>query len=224
MHPRLSTILLTGKRQPVHTGTGCAPIPREGSDVKNGSPRSEWRPADHGQRAVTGMLSLILLVVGLMVGENLPDADQSTDLLLHRSIITHGPLVPALLIIVATIQWNPLRWFAIGVSLGLTVHLAFDLFPKGWAGYALISLPVYGWTPVVFSKVWIALSTVVCAYLAARLVSGRLEATLFVLGAIGIFIYAAPHEGALWRPALAVVTASIVAMLLSRRSHSNAGA
>ena len=37
------------------------------------------------------------LVAGALVGLKSADVDQLTDLLLHRSIFTHGPLVPQLL-------------------------------------------------------------------------------------------------------------------------------
>ncbi len=174
---------------------------------------------------MTLALGLILFVVGLVVGEQLPDVDQSTDLLLHRSIILHSPLVPVLLFMVATESRSvPLRRFAIGVSLGFAVHLAFDLFPRGWSGYALISLPVYGWTPAAFSKVWIALSTIVCAYLAAKLARGCLEAILFVIGVIGVFISAMPDEHTLWRPAGAIIVACGMAIVLTLPGRTRAGA
>lgn len=170
------------------------------------------------------VLGLMLLVVGLAVGLRLPDIDQSTDLLLHRSIITHGPLIPFLLFVVAVdSRLNPFRWFAVGLSLGFAVHLAFDLFPQGWVGYALVSLPSYGWTPAPVSWAWIAISVVLCAYLAAKLVRGCLETTLFVLGLAGGFAYAAFYEGELWLPAAAVVVAGLLALALTRRDRASVG-
>ena len=86
------------------------------------------------------------LVVGLVVGNWFPDIDQKTDLLVHRSIVTHGPLLPIIVVGVASvIRTTPLRWVALGLAVGLAVHLSFDLFPKGWSGFALISVPGYGW-------------------------------------------------------------------------------
>ena len=37
-----------------------------------------------------------------------------------------------------------------GVCIAFSVHHAFDLFPTEWTGYALISIPFYGWTPWLF--------------------------------------------------------------------------
>ena len=165
---------------------------------------------------MTQLLGLALFVVGLAVGEGFPDIDQRTDLLLHRSILTHGPLVPGFLFVVAINSRSvPWRRFVMGASLGFAIHLAFDLFPRGWSGYALISLPGYGWTPVALSQAWIGLSMVACGFFAARLSNSCLETTLFGLGAIGLFISTALTEHALWRPAGAAIVACGAAIVLA---------
>jgi len=88
------------------------------------------------------LFAFVLLGVGLAVGNWFPDIDQDTGLLLHRSIVTHGPLVPLIAVaIAATSRTILLRWFALGLVVGFAVHLSFDLFPKGWSGFALISVP-----------------------------------------------------------------------------------
>ena len=157
------------------------------------------------------------------MGEGFPDIDQRTDLLLHRSILTHGLLAPLLLYaIVHRINAAPLRWLVIGVCLGVAVHLAFDLFPRGWQGYALVSLPVYGWLPAPVSIGWTVVSEAVCLYLGVRLAKGCLETGVFLAGLIGVFAYAAPGEHALWRPLASVVVATaltgFVAVLVKSRS------
>jgi hypothetical protein len=160
---------------------------------------------------VTYLVALVALLFGLVVGEKFPDVDQRTNLLLHRSIITHGLLMPLLLYAAASrTQWAPFRWFSMGVSLGVAVHLSFDLFPRAWSGFALVSIPVYGWLPAVVSWVWIAVSGVTCVYLAGKLARNIGESGLFMLGLAGIFVYAAPGEHALWRP-MAAATLSLLA-------------
>ena len=168
-------------------------------------------------------LGLVALLVGLAAGNEFPDIDQETGLLLHRSIVTHGPLVPLIVFAGAlgtrSIQ---LRWLALGVSLGVAVHLGFDLFPKGWSGFALISVPGYGWTAPWFSWTWIAVSTVACTYLAARLVRGFLDGSMFVLSLIFAFGYIALGEDAFWRPLVALTVVTAVALIPTARRAMSA--
>lgn len=165
------------------------------------------------------VVGLVLLGVGVLVGEWLPDTDQSIEFLQHRSIVTHGPLVPLLLFLVATNSDSiPVRWFSLGVGLGFAVHLGFDLFPKAWQGYALISVPFYGWTPPWFSIAWIAGSLLCCAYVAARLTRGYLEAALYLASLCGVFLSVAGDEHKLIQPAIAIAAAAFLSLAL-RRSY-----
>jgi hypothetical protein len=164
------------------------------------------------------LFGLVALLAGLAAGNWFPDIDQKTELLLHRSIVTHGLLVPLILVIAASgTRSIQLRWFALGVTLGVAVHLSLDLFPKGWSGFALISLPGYGWMPPWLSQTWIASSTVVCTYLATKLVRNGLDGSLFVLSLIGGFGYLAMSEDAFWRPLVALTVAVAVALTLAAR-------
>ena len=164
------------------------------------------------------LLGLVALLAGLAVGNGFPDIDQKTGLLLHRSIVTHGLLLPLIVLAAAfgtrSIQ---LRWFALGVTLGVAVHLGFDLFPKGWSGFALISVPGYGWTAPWFSWTWIAVSTVASTYLAARLIRSGLDGSLFVLSLMGVFGYIAMGEDAFWRPLAALAVATTIALTPTAR-------
>ena len=159
------------------------------------------------------LLGLGALLAGLAVGNGFPDIDQKTGLLLHRSIFTHGLIVPLIVFAAATgTRSIQLRWFALGVTLGVAVHLTFDLFPKGWSGYALISVPSYGWTAPWFSWAWIAVSTVTCTYLARRLVRSGLDSSLFVFSLIFAFGYIAAGEDAFWRPLVALTIATAISV------------
>ena len=138
---------------------------------------------------------------GARAGLKLPDVDQRTDLLLHRSILTHGPLVPLILYICErNAKSLSVRAFAMSLCLGFVVHLSFDLFPRAWMGYALISIPAYGWLPPVLSIAWVSASALLCAYWAFRLANSLLQSLVVVFGAVGIFVYAAPGENAIVGP------------------------
>ena len=95
-----------------------------------------------------------------------------------------------------------LRWAS---AIAFSVHHAFDLFPTEWTGYALISIPFYGWTPWLFSWIWIAFSMYACMYLAAQLVRGWLDTVWYLLGFICIFTWTAPKEHTWFGPAVTLI-------------------
>ena len=166
-----------------------------------------------------GWLALIIapifLVVGLHWGIRLPDIDQLTDLLLHRSIITHGPLIPVILFAVALrLRFPPTRLFAMGVCLAFAIHHAFDLFPKSWSAYALISIPFYGWTPPTFSWIWIVFTAFAGTYLAAQLAQGVVDSGLYLLGVGYMFISTVPKEHTWLGPAVALIIVAVVSGLI----------
>ena len=172
------------------------------------------------------VFGLVVMVLGVVAGLEFPDIDQSVGLILHRSILTHGPLVPMIVFAAASGDHSlPVRWLGIGVCLGVAVHLGFDLFPEEWSGYALISVPGYGRTPMVFSWAWIALSMTACVYMAARLSRSSAETVLLLAGLAGTFWWASVDERELWGPAVAVAAAAIVALIVaaSQAKSSSAG-
>ena len=160
-------------------------------------------------------LGLLALIAGLAAGDWFPDIDQKTSLLLHRSIVTHGPLAPLIVFAAASGSRSiQIRWFALGLTLGVAIHLAFDLFPSSWSGFALISVPSYGWTASWLSWTWIAFSTVACTYPALRLIRGVLEGSLLMLSLVVAFGYIAGGEDALWRPIVALTFAIAISLTL----------
>ena len=169
---------------------------------------------------MSAVLSLLSLIIGIALGEQFPDIDQDTGYLDHRSIITHGPLVPYLVFLLSTGSNRlPLRFFAIGFCLAVAVHLGFDLFPRSWTGFALIYVPEYGRIFALGSGIWIALSTICCLYVTIRLVRNALEGTTLLFGLVAAFVYAVGGEEAMWRPLSALIGAMVAALILvTRRS------
>ena len=155
------------------------------------------------------LVGLALLATAAYIGLKLPDIDQQIGFLLHRSIITHGPLLPLLAFAFAQSNNPILRRFGTGIGVGFAVHMAFDLFPRGWQGYALISFPGYGWTPAVFSWIWIAATMLICFGIAVRLGRSAIDGVLLLIAVIATFLFAASNENALWRP-LGVTVASLL--------------
>lgn len=168
------------------------------------------------------VIRLLALLAGVYVGFRFPDFDQRADLLMHRSIITHGLLAPLLLYAVLGSRRSPApaRLFVAGVALAVAVHLSYDLFPRAWWRHALIHLPTYGWTPTIFSWVWIALSIVVCFFIALKSAQGWMGTAMVFICSTVVFSYSLPTEHALWRPLVAaIVGIGIAVALASRRTN-----
>ena len=158
-------------------------------------------------------LTVISLVAGLYLGEWFPDIDQRFDFLTHRSIVTHGLVVPLLLYPMASgLKAAPPRLFVSGFSLGSAIHLGFDLFPRAWQGFALIHVPLLGWTHPIFSWLWIAVSIICCLYLSMRLARNAIEGAALLLATLGLFIYTSTNETALWGPIFSLIIGSVIAL------------
>ena len=169
--------------------------------------------------------TVISLVAGLTLGEWFPDIDQRYDFLTHRSIFTHGLIVPLLLYAMGSgLKATPLRLFVSGVSLGVAIHLGFDLFPKAWQGFALIHVPTLGWTHPIFSWSWIAASMTCCLYLSMRLARNVIEGVGLLLGMLVLFSYTSSNESAFWGPLFSLLVASGIALVAALWKAANAEA
>jgi len=155
------------------------------------------------------------LLIGIAIGLNLPDKDLETSYLVHRSILTHGCLLPALFFWLARKRGHAVRLFAIGVSLSSAVHLCFDLFPRAWIGFALIHIPLYGRTTAAFSWLWIASSIAVCLYLAFALVKNAFEIVIVMSSLIIVFGHdAAMEKSAFWPALITMMIATTLGLTL----------
>lgn len=156
-------------------------------------------------------LSLVALAIAVYVGLELPDVDQRVGFLLHRSIITHGPLFPLLAFVLSLSDSPVRRRLGAGIALGFAVHMAFDLFPRSWQGYALVSIPSYGWMPSVVSWIWIAATMLFCMGLAMKLIHHVGDGMLLLLALALAFVYASGSEEAFWLPLAAIIASLVVA-------------
>ena len=89
---------------------------------------------------------LIVLFVSLLAGLEFPDTDLILIFILdHRSIITHGIIVPYFLYkyLAKKVKSEFLDYAYIGFLIGIAIHLCADLFPKAYIGYAMIKLPFF---------------------------------------------------------------------------------
>lgn len=91
-----------------------------------------------------------LMISFFYIGFKFPDIDLKFKSIGHRSIITHSPLLSLMLFIlhetnmlwlVYAKKYDITRYFIIGLSLGIALHLLYDLRPKSFKGTALIKFP-----------------------------------------------------------------------------------
>lgn len=117
----------------------------------------------------------VALLVGAVVGSQLPDIDQWLFFLVgqHRSILTHSPLIPWGLYLAARDRDPLWSWFGAGLSAAFAAHFARDLFPSMWVGFAEISVPFVGRIGGTLSVIWLLGSVVACWYIALRLIGER---------------------------------------------------
>ena len=158
---------------------------------------------------------LLALLAGTAVGLLLADTDQVFFFLTHRSIVTHGLVLPLL-----AYQFIPTRsaWFKAGfggLCLAMAVHLSFDLFPRGWYGYALLHIPFINTRlEQTYTVLWFLTSMVACCNLSFRVLSSRMELAAAVIIALVGFSFAAQRESTFWVPLLVLVFAFFTAACL----------
>jgi hypothetical protein len=163
----------------------------------------------------TYFAGLLLFIVGIRVGISFPDIDLRVPFLLHRSLLTHGLLLPLLLFFfIQKHSHHALRWFAMGAYGALAIHLCFDLFPRSMRGFALISIPMYGRASALFSWLWIGLSCVVCLYLMALLIKYVFELFVSLIGLALTFVSTSAGERSVGLSLLALLLAICVAFAL----------
>ena len=161
----------------------------------------------------TFIIGSVAFVIGLYAGDWLPDVDQDLGFITHRSVFTHGLIVPLVLFGIASgTKMLLLRLFVVGFSLGSAVHLSYDLFPKAWQGFALIHLPVFGWTLPAISWAWIAFSMICCVYFMMRLVSGLIQGMSVLVGELAMFSYTGLNEATIVGPAVSLSIATVIGL------------
>jgi hypothetical protein len=169
------------------------------------------------------------LLLGLAVGLHFPDIDSRLQwllppsVLLHRSILTHGLGASSLLFWLVRGRGDTvpsLRLFVIGWSSALAVHLCFDFFPRGWVGFALIHVPVYGRTTALFSQTWIILSIGVCLYVAFLMVRNIIEFVLSIVNLIISFIVSAVEDSRVALLAFMLLAlATVITIVMARQAR-----
>ena len=157
------------------------------------SPQQHVEPPQH-EHVRQQKFGEVLLCLGMAFGVKFPDIDQhlrALGCIQHRSILTHGFLLPVLCALLWRHRWPWwVRPLLIGICATVAVHLSFDLFPRAWRGGALIHIPWYGWTAPWFSLLWLLASVVICVYLGGTLIQTFVEIFLALGGMSAYLVFA----------------------------------
>ena len=181
-------------------------------------------------------LGIVLLLAAMWVGLHLPDADLQLRLrhfFMHRSILTHSLLLPLFFFwpVLTTRKGTPQyddplpRYALMGLFIGLCVHFAFDLFPRGWGNFSRIHIPLYGWGSPLFSWLWLAGSLVAALYAGRWLLRSMGEFYLSFAVLAVAFVLASQTEStpATFSALIALAIAGLLALKLPCRDiHSAA--
>lgn len=136
------------------------------------------------QALLTSIIGIACFVVGAWLGSQYPDIDRWDFLRLrHRSGVTHSFLLPSLLWLGGSLsgfEWA--GWIGAGFAGGVALHLAFDLFPGKWRGFALIDVPNWGRCTRSVSTVWLYANLFLCVFISVSI--------LPTLGPAGVLAYA----------------------------------
>jgi hypothetical protein len=161
------------------------------------------------------LLAAVALVLGMLIGLQLPDADRVFTLfLVHRSVLTHSFLLPLGLYLLAQGRERWLMLGSVGLSFAVAVHLAFDLFPRRWLGFAQLHAPLVGRLDTTLSVLWIAASIVVCCALGLKLIRDRRDLALSLLAMAWAFVVAARREMVWLMPLVCLILSFALATCL----------
>lgn len=96
------------------------------------------------------IISTLFLISFYYIGLKYPDVDLKIKGLGHRSIVTHSFFLTAILMylhktnllwLVYGAKYDITRFMITGLSLGIAIHILYDLRPKAYKGTALIKFP-----------------------------------------------------------------------------------
>ena len=147
------------------------------------------------------LLGFLLIVVAFFLGIKLPDWDFKLRLR-HRSILTHSPFVTIIFIALYEIDTSYFfKYFIVGFSSAIAIHILFDLFPRKWHGGALLKIPFNGITcSKETTKLFFIATSLISIFLAIFYMTDIKEYFFVLFFSILIFIKKRKYENAFIKP------------------------
>lgn len=148
------------------------------------------------------ILGFILIFVAFLFGIKLPDWDFKLGLR-HRSIITHSPLITLLLVATYKVKNDFFfKYFIVGFSMAIAIHMLFDLFPYKWQGGALLKIPINISCDEKTTKLFFILTAIVNTFIGIFYMTNIYEYFFIFLLSIITFLKKCRYEKILVRPLL----------------------
>ena len=148
------------------------------------------------------LLGFLLIVVAFFLGIKLPDWDFKLKLR-HRNILTHSPFVTIIFIALYEIDTSYFfKYFIVGFSTAIAIHILFDLFPRKWYGGALLKIPFNNIScSEETTKTFFIITSLVSVFLAIFYMTDIKEYYFVLFYAIITFIKKRKYENAFIKPA-----------------------
>ena len=149
------------------------------------------------------LLGFLLIIVAFFLGIKLPDWDFKLRLR-HRSILTHSPFITIIFItLYETDASYFFKYFIIGFSSAIAIHMLFDLFPKKWHGGALLKIPFNRITcSKETTKLFLIATSLISIFLAIFYMTDIKEYYFILFFSVIIFIKKRKYENATIKPAI----------------------
>ncbi len=149
------------------------------------------------------LLGFLLIVVSFFLGIKLPDWDFKLRLR-HRSILTHSPFVTIIFIALYETDTSYFfKYFIVGFSSAIAIHILFDLFPRKWHGGALLKIPFNGITcSKETTKLFFIATSLISVFLALFYMTDIKEYYFVLIFSIFIFVKKSKYENATIKPAI----------------------
>ena len=148
------------------------------------------------------LLGFLLITVSFLFGIKLPDWDFKLRLR-HRSILTHSPFVTIIFIALYETKTSYFfKYFIVGFSTAIAIHILFDLFPRKWYGGALLKIPFNDIScSEETTKTFFIITSLVSVFLAIFYMTDIKEYYFVLVYSVITFIKKRKHENAFIKPA-----------------------
>lgn len=149
------------------------------------------------------LLGFLLIIISFFLGIKLPDWDFKLRLR-HRSILTHSPFITIIFITLYEIDSTYFfKYFIVGFSSAMAIHILFDLFPKKWHGGALLKIPFNRVTcSKETTKLFFIATSLVSIFLAIFYMTDIKEYYFVLFFSVLIFIKKRKYENATIKPVI----------------------